>query len=58
MIRFPQRLPDPTVPLVEPKTGRVNPIWYQYLREVDDVIRKLVTASNEYDRRITELELP
>jgi len=58
MIRFPQRLPDPAVMWVDPKTGRLTKEAFQYLRELDDAVRKLVTASNDYDRRITELELP
>jgi len=58
MIKPPQRLPDPQTAWFDPKTGRPTTPFYQYLREVDDAMRKLIAASNDYDVRITELELP
>lgn len=58
MIKLPQRLPDPNTPWFDPKTGRPTTTYYQYMRELDDIIRRLVTASNDYEVRITELELP
>lgn len=58
MIKTLQRLPDPNTAWFDPKTGRPTITFYQYLRELDDVTRRLVTASNDYEVRITELELP
>lgn len=58
MIKLPQRLPDPTVQWVDPKTGRPTQATYQYFRELDAAIRKLIDASNDYEARITDLETP
>jgi len=58
VIKLPQRLPDPSIPWFDPKTGRPTQAFYQYMREMDDIVRRLVRASNNYDERITELELP
>lgn len=58
VIRLPQRLPDPTSAWFDPQTGRPTSAFYQYMREWDEAMRKLVTASNDFDIRITELELP
>lgn len=58
MIKEPQRLPDPQAPWFDIKTGRPTTAFYQYMREMDAAMRKLIAASNDYDVRITELELP
>jgi hypothetical protein len=58
MIKTPQRLPDPMIAWFEPKTGKPTTAFYQYMRELDDAMRKLITASNDYETRITDLETP
>jgi hypothetical protein len=58
IIRLPQRLPDPNIAWFDPKTGRPTDAYYQYMREMDEAVRRLIAASNDYDVRITELELP
>lgn len=58
MIAAPQRLPDPQIPWFDPKSGRPTPAFYQYMRELDGAMRKLIAASNDYETRITDLETP
>jgi hypothetical protein len=41
-------LPPPAERLVDPKTGRANQNWYQYLKRLDDHLR-------EVEQRITAL---
>lgn len=65
MIKAPQRLPDPTAAWVDIKTGRPTREFYQYMRELDQAARELITKSNadaivleDFELRITDLETP
>lgn len=31
-------LPSDQEPIVDPKTGRINPSWYRFLRKLVDII--------------------
>lgn len=57
MIKNPQRLPDPQKPWMRPD-GRPTDAFYQYMRELDDTLRKLIAASNDHETRILDLETP
>lgn len=46
MINLPQRLPDPNIPWVDPKTGKPSKVFYLYMREADDVLRRIIAMSN------------
>lgn len=37
-------LPIPTHPLVDPKTGQIDRVWYLYLRTLDRLVRELLEA--------------
>lgn len=56
-IRRPQRLPDPTVRMVQ-QDGKISREWYQYFREADDALRALITIAEEHETRIHDLENP
>lgn len=58
MIKLPQRLPDPTAPWVDIKTGRPTRVYFQYMREADQAIRDLIKAVADAEARITDLETP
>ena len=46
MIRLFQRLPDPNAAWFEPRTGKPTRLFYTYMREVDDSLRRLVAMTN------------
>lgn len=46
MIKIPQRLPDPKIPVLDPRTGKMDTAWYQYFREIDDRVRKIIDLLN------------
>lgn len=39
----PPPIPPPNVPVIDPKTGLMNPVWYQYLVAADKKLRSLVS---------------
>lgn len=64
MINNPQRLPDPQSAWARPD-GRPTDAFYQYMRELDQAVRALITKSNadaivleDFEIRITDLETP
>lgn len=46
MIKNPPSLPQPTVPWIDPKTGKPTPIFFQYLVDLDRAIRALIVIAN------------
>lgn len=48
--------PGPLARWIDPHTGRMDPVAYQYFEQIDRVIRLLVAASNDHETRITALE--
>jgi hypothetical protein len=34
-------IPAPTVAMVDPQTGRLTTVWYNYLRALDQAVREL-----------------
>lgn len=37
-------LPQPSHPMIDPETGKVDRVWYTYLRALDKVLRELGAA--------------
>lgn len=58
MIKAPQRLPDPTAAWVDIKTGRPTREFYQYMREMDQALRGLLTTSNAMTEPVAFADLP
>lgn len=46
MIEQPQRLPDPNTQWIDPNTGKPTREYYQYLRDIDDRLRKIIALLN------------
>lgn len=34
-------IPAAQVPIIDPKTGQITPAWYQYLKQLDAIVRAL-----------------
>jgi len=49
-------LPGPTAKWVNPQTGQIDPVVYQYFEQLDRIIRALIAASEDHETRITALE--
>lgn len=58
MIRGPQKLPDPNVRWIDPATGRPTREFYQYMKEVDAVLRALIVTADDLETRVVALENP
>lgn len=46
MIKAPQQLPSPTLPWFDPRTGKPTDAYYQYMRDLDDKVRKILELLN------------
>ncbi len=57
MITLPQRLPDPQSAWAHPD-GRPTNAFYQYMRELDQAMRRLVNASNAMSEPVAFADLP
>jgi hypothetical protein len=58
MIRAPQRLPDPQAPWFDRATGKPIREFYQYMRELDQSLRELLTTSNAMTEPVAFADLP
>lgn len=41
----PPKLPPPSEPMVDPKTGQLTNAWREYFQQADDRLRKLTALS-------------
>jgi hypothetical protein len=57
MIRSPQRLPDPQSSWARPD-GRPTDAFYQYMREFDQTVRRLIDLTNAMTEPVAFADLP
>ena len=58
MIRLPQRLPDPIAPWVTKTGAPERNSFYQYMREVDQAMREMLTTINALTSPVLFANLP